>query len=91
MALLALRQRRLQGHGPDRVNATLAAPLGGANKLLSGRNGPDNCANCGVIYKSIDHAKKSEIHRTVRLVGCFAWLIVNRLDLGDDVAADTDD
>jgi hypothetical protein len=43
------------------------------NKLLSGRNRPDNNANCGVIYKSIDQAKKSEIHRTFRLLGGSAW------------------
>jgi hypothetical protein len=42
MALLALRQRRLQGHGPDRVNATLAAPLGGANGLINRRAMPTN-------------------------------------------------
>jgi hypothetical protein len=47
MALLALRQRRLQGHGPDRVNATLAAPLGGANKLLC-------CFTINLHYKTFE-------------------------------------
>jgi hypothetical protein len=32
-----------------------------------------NNANCGVIEKSINHAKKSEAHRAFCFFGGFAW------------------
>jgi hypothetical protein len=52
------------------------------NKILSGRFRPDNITKGGIIHKSENYAKESEIHRTFRLFGGFAWYTMSINHLG---------
>jgi hypothetical protein len=82
MALLALRKRRRQDMGPDRVNATLAAPLGGANVAVRGwRINGKNCHIRKKVFIIENSARRLNSQSLSTALLAFAFILKSKGDI----------